>query len=311
MTKFDMDMRKIEQSVARLTGDRRGAARFRRELTAAVREAVVKAEPQIMAELIAKHVAEKTAGWVNDPDRNKAVLVQAGGTGCVLLDSKGKPILGRRITYPKTPEFDLGNLVDHLKRSDVENFVPYMYLDEKGNVTVGIGLLLETVQEAISLPFVERGPTKRAHPKHIENAYNKVKAAQRDKVWPFYKPLTHIDISLADATTLTLDFINKVLVEIRSAAVYPEFDSFPVPAKMAILDMVYTTGSGKIVTKWPRFTAAVRRRNWKQAFQEATDRVDSAGRQKQLEIWFTQAAEGKNEKFFLDPSCKPLPLTSP
>ena len=54
MTMFDMEMRRIERAAARLTGDRAGAARFRKELTAAVREASVKAEPQIMAELIAK-----------------------------------------------------------------------------------------------------------------------------------------------------------------------------------------------------------------------------------------------------------------
>jgi GH24 family phage-related lysozyme (muramidase) len=307
MTKFDMDMRRIERSVARLTGDRRGAARVRRELTAAVHEAAVKAEPQIMAELTAKHVAEKTAGWVNDPDRDKAVLVQAG-TGCVLLDSKSKPILGPRISYRKTPDIDLGNFVDHLKTDGVEGFAQHMYLDQKGNVTVGIGLLLATAQKAMTLPFVKKPLMKPAHPKHIENAYNKVKAAKPTGVASDFKHLTSLIISEADAILLTLDFIDKIIVEIR--VVFPDFDTYPVNAKKGILDMFYTIGTPNIISGWPLFRGAVKRRDWKEAVVQEKDRGVGPKRHKIVNVWFTDAANEASEKFFLDPSCKPLPLTA-
>ena len=122
-----------------------------------------------------RYVAEKKikkpeTGWANDPARNKAVLVEPG-TGCMWLDSKGKPILGPRVTYPETPDIDLKAFVTHLETPGIEDFSPHMYRDKGGNATVGIGLHLETAREAMTLPFVEKPSMKPAHPKHIENAF--------------------------------------------------------------------------------------------------------------------------------------------
>lgn len=255
MTKFDMDMRRIEQAAARLTGDRQGAARFRKELTEAVRQAAAAFDPQDIADAIRRG----KIGWVNDPARNKAVLVQAG-TGCVLLDTKRKPILGPRITYRKTPDINLNAFVTHLETPGIEDFSPHMYRDKGGNVTVGIGLHLETAQEAMTLPFVEKPSMKPAHPKHIENAYNKVKRAPAGGPASDFANLTSLVISKADATILTLDFIDKLMIEIKSNVMFPGFDTFPVPAKMGVLDMVYTLGGPRTLSIYINFTPAVRSR---------------------------------------------------
>ena len=235
------------------------------------------------------------------------MLVQAG-KGCVLLDSKRKPILGPRITYRKTPDIDLNAFVTHLETAGIEGFSPHMYLDQKGDVTVGIGILLETVQEAKSLPFVKMGAVIRPHDIHIENAYNKVKAAKTSPPADQFASLTSLVISKADATILTLDFINKILVEV--SVVFPNYDTYPVKAKEGILDMFYTIGTPNIISGWPLFRAAVKRRNWKEAAAQEKDRGVGPDRHKIVYDWFTGAANEPSEKFFLDPSCKPLPLTA-
>lgn len=303
MSKFDMDMRRIEQAAARLTGDRQGAARFRKELTEAVRQAAA-FNPQDIADAIRRG----KIGWVNDPARNKAVLVQAK-TGCVLLDSKRKPFLGPRITYRKTPDINLNAFVTHLKdANEGENFIEHMYLDKKGNVTVGIGLLLETAQEAMSLPFVEKPSMKPAHPKHIENAYGKVKRAPAGGPASAFAQLTNLIISEADATILTLRFIDKLMIEIRSNAMFPAFDTFPVPAKQAILDMVYTLGGPKTLSIFIQFTPAVNSRKWVLAARESSRSDVNADRNKKINGWFQSAA--KLEPLFLNPACK-KPLFDP
>jgi GH24 family phage-related lysozyme (muramidase) len=302
------EMAQIERAVTRLTGDRAGAARFRRELTAAVQKEAVKAEPQIMAELVAEKIKKSETGWANDPTRNKAVLVEPG-TGCIWLDSKGKPILGPRVTYPKTPDIALNAFIKHLKDAiEGEKFVEHMYLDKKGNVTVGIGFLLETTQEAMSLPFVEEPSMKPAHAKHVENAYNKVKRAPAGGAASEFANMTNIIISEADATILTLDFIDKLMIEIRSNALFPAFDTFPVPANQGILDMVYVLGGPKTRRIFDDFTAAVNARKWALAGQESSRKDVNAQRNQKINGWFQSAA--KLDPLFLDPTCK-KPLFNP
>ena len=296
------DMAQIERAVTRLTGDRAGAARFRRDLTAAVQKEAVKAAPRIMAEVIGEKLKAREAGWVNDPVRDKAVLVQAK-TGCVLLDDKGKPILRPRIAYRKTPNIDLGIFIDHLKRPEVENFVPYMYLDDGGNVTVGIGILLKSAQAAISLPFVKKGTNKRPHPAHVEKDYNRVKSAPAGMKWPRYEIFSSIVISEAEATSRTLTFINNIFVEIN--VVFPDFDTYPTKAKMGILDMFYSLGTTKILADWPLFRAAVKRRDWKTAARQSIRNNVSTERTQAVATWFEESVP--NTTFFIDSICsKPL-----
>ena len=77
---------------------------------------------------------------------------------------------------------------------------------------------------------------------------------------------------------------------------FPEFDTFPVLAKMGHLDLAYTSGARGSRDNYKDFAAAVDRRNWKQAGVEQRDgrkapRIDIA------QAWFNQAA--RQEAFFI------------
>ncbi len=89
---------------------------------------------------------------------------------------------------------------------------------------------------------------------------------------------------------------------IRSSDNFPEFDTYPVAAKMGLLDMVYTSGAKGIREDFPVFTSAVRRRNWKLAAQESHRLQPSAKRNQTVWDWFLQAA--RQEHFFIHPRCK-------
>ena len=169
MSKFDHQMRDVERSIAQLTGNKTQATQFRRKLATKTQQAAVKKLPKIAESL----VKSGRAGWANDPDTPGGAVLVERGTGCILLDPKGKVFQrSSPVNHPPMPGINEAAFIQHLKDAGNELYVPYMYLDEENNVTVGIGSLLENVAEAKLLKFVERGTNKRANAKHIENAFN-------------------------------------------------------------------------------------------------------------------------------------------
>lgn len=95
MARFDDQLCQIQRDVARLTGSQARASAFAKNLRAKVSQAAASNE-----DLIIKHVVKNGhAGWVNDPDRSDAVLVQAK-TGGVLMNSKGQVVRGPQSDAP-------------------------------------------------------------------------------------------------------------------------------------------------------------------------------------------------------------------
>ncbi len=176
--KIEARAQQVARSAARGTGSQQHAAQT---------------EQQIIKELVTK----KRAGWVNEPGKSHAVLVEKG-TGCVVLDSKGKAITGPKIMLSSKPAISESVFLQHLKDPDVENFVQHMYLDDEGNVTVGIGTLLPDAATAETLPFVRRGSNVAATALEIEQDFNSVKnSGLVNANAPAFKPLRGIRCSLA------------------------------------------------------------------------------------------------------------------
>ena len=285
--KFRQNLRKIEKAAQRLTGSRRQATALARKIETQFSKVAAKNFPKIVETL----VADKRAGWVKGPGKNMAVLVEAK-TGCLLLDSKGKQITDSRYRHPRMPPIDKGAFLQHLKTPGMELYVPYMYLDEKKNVTVGIGHLLEDADEATMLKFVERGTSKLANKEDVKNAFNKVKSSSLTPgIAHLFKNLTQIVISEADATVLALDDMEIFLSELKARKAYSDFHTYPPTAKLAVLDLAYTLGVPKTVNLYDDFTAAVSHRNWKLAAQESDRPGLSADRNKIAFDWLQQAAQ--------------------
>ena len=110
MGRFDQKMREVERSLAKLTGNKAQAAKFRKGLEKKIQQAAVKALPKIQQTL----VKSSKTGWVNDPGpKGGAVLVERD-TGCVLLDFLGKEIRGPKKSLPHAPALNKGVFLQHL-----------------------------------------------------------------------------------------------------------------------------------------------------------------------------------------------------
>jgi hypothetical protein len=294
MTKFDQQMRDVERSLAKLTGNKTQATQFRRNLETKVQQAAAKAQPKIVQSL----VKSGQAGWANDPDTPGSAVLVERGTGCVLLEPKGKTIQRpNRVSHPPTSGINEMAFIQHLKVAGNELYVPYMYKDLNDNVTVGIGTHLENAQQAKNLPFVDRGTNQSVHDNHKINAFNKVtnspisgQAGARA-----FKPLTSIVISEADAVMIAEGDLRGFIGILRHRTNFPEFDTYPEMAKMGLLDMAYTLGVEGTKKEYPNFTTAVRHRDWNMAARESDRPQLSPGRNQTVFQWFKKAEQ--QEKF--------------
>lgn len=151
-----------------------------------------------------------------------------------------------------------------------EGKVEHMYLDSRGLVTVGIGRMLPTPAAAQELPFVLRGTSAPASANIIALEWQAVLAQERDRLASYYRQCTVLDLPGA---AMDADFARSVTS--FSAVLrrhFPKFDSFPDPAQLGLLDMVYSEGEGVLFLPRPpgspHFCAGALSEDWLLCAQE-------------------------------------------
>jgi len=175
--RFPPDIEKaILEELRQLSAKQLGALMAARNLRQGFRVALLNTIAKLPANDIAEALIEaKRADWVNDPDKPRAVLVERG-TGCAILKGPNEPLWRfKKRTYPRRPPVDKKAFVGHANR--FEEVIPYMYQDDEGHVTVGIGHLIPDSAAAAALPFVWMRSTTPANQRNIEEAFDAVKNA--------------------------------------------------------------------------------------------------------------------------------------
>jgi len=161
---------------------------------------------------------------------------------------------------------------------EFESYVPYMYLDVSGQVTVGIGHGVLSAEAAGQLPFVT-ADGRPASREAIAEAYKKVHAlrsAQREKARTagYFSGITGLVLGEADIYRLAQQDIAAHERLLRGK--FADYDRYPAAVQEALLDMVFSMGINKLMTGYPKFVAAVRARDW------AAAAANSGRRQVQL-----------------------------
>ena len=258
------------------------------------------------------------------PGGEKSILVLPR-SGCVILDNGGKPITRTTgVTFTQADRIDIGRFRQHV--AVFEGNVPYMYLDTVGEVTVGVGHLLEDADEAKKLPFFTRkppGPGRPPHPAHtahIANAFNRVlnSGLTNTKV-PGFRDLTHIELSPIAVEALFQSDVNIFIPQINGRKWFPgyDFESYPTGVQLGMLDLVYNLGAKGFFDNYNQFREALKFRNWirvaNESSREAKDAngkvVDSiVDRNAIVRDWILEAIN--DQPFFINPGCTPVKLDS-
>ncbi len=141
-----------------------------------------------------------------------------------------------------------------------EGVVSHMYLDthKPPLVTVGVGFMIPTAEAAVDYPFVNRHSTERATPSAIRAEWRAINKLPGSKVASWYRPYTTLDLPDADIERLLRDKLQEFDAGLAKAFSL----DIPEDAHLGLLDMAYSMGIHGLTTKYPKFCAAVRARDW-------------------------------------------------
>lgn len=140
----------------------------------------------------------------------------------------------------------------------LEGVVPWMYLDVKGFVTVGVGNLLPDADAAAALPFFPDGsPDAPAGDDEKRQGWTDVHARQdlARVGHRAFKTVCNLRLSADDIRALVdAKLLSNESILLRA---FPGFPDWPADAQLGLLSMAWALGAAFPAT-WPRFSAACR-----------------------------------------------------
>jgi hypothetical protein len=147
---------------------------------------------------------------------------------------------------------------DYLK-AELDRLVPYegrcgwLYLDNatRPNVTVGVGFLVASIDDACALPFYRVSDGLPATRAEITADFMRVRSMRGGLVANAYKG----GLRLAEAAIDTEGFRRLHAFLDGLPAVFPGFDGFPRGVQMALLDIAWNVGLGAL-HGWTHLRAA-------------------------------------------------------
>lgn len=169
-----------------------------------------------------------------------------------------------------------------------EGSIPWMYLDTVGKVTVGVGNMLPDVAAAQALPFEAAGGSA-ASAGSIADAFQAVSAQQKGRVASAYRDVTTIRLSEQGIDDLLDRRIDEFEAGLRQQ--FPDFDTYPDPARMGILDMAFNLGLNGLKSKFPTFSRCARNRDWGCCANECRRRGIQDSRNAETRHLFMEAAQ--------------------
>jgi len=191
---------------------------------------------------------------------------------------------------------------DHLRR--YEAFVPNLYLDTGGKVTVGIGHLLPNEEAATRLLFEFRIPPippraitdqdKKDEWKRMKDLASSIKRPIPVGTSEFFRERTSLDLQETDAKILFFKDTTIRLTELKN--IFSNYAKFPDSAKLGILDVYFNVGGGRGFAQFVKFRTAVIKQNWLRAKDESERKDISRDRNEAVYRLFQDAYEIQKEK---------------
>lgn len=146
------------------------------------------------------------------------------------------------------------------KLTAFEGSVRWMYLDTAGLVTVGVGNMLPDAIAATNLPFhVQTGDDLAGYTEVILE-FNRIKAMAAGHSASFYYEQDSPVLFDHDIQDLLKARVFSFEHQLRS--IFPEYDSYPDPAKLGLIDMIYNLGLGGLRDGYPKFCMYIKFKNW-------------------------------------------------
>lgn len=220
---------------------------------------------------------------------------------------KYPPVPARKPLRPSRPLVD-EELKNFIKIN--EDSKSHFYRDTKDKVTIGYGQMIPDAETAEKLPLylysTNNKKIREAMPSEKREAFMRVKSydAGRNASAEAYNPahnqrLLNIHIDKPDMEWALEQRLREGERHLKRA--FPEFESYPRPAQIALFDMEYNLGPTKFRPNridpktgeeegWPKLFDAINRRDWKQAAEQSHRRdIDDQRNQKAQNLFLESA----------------------
>jgi GH24 family phage-related lysozyme (muramidase) len=156
------------------------------------------------------------------------------------------------------------SVIDRAKR--YEGNVPHMYLDSRGNVTVGVGNKLDNANAAASLPFVHKSDGVAATPEEKRTEWTTISGKEANHPAAYYNQFALLVMRQPDIDALLTNRLSGFESDLRS--IFPSYNAFPPQAQEGLIDMIFNLGRAGLLN-FTRLVVAVRAQDWFLAASES------------------------------------------
>ena len=162
-----------------------------------------------------------------------------------------------------------------------ERSIPYLYQDSIGQVTIGVGHLVDMEAKAVALKLCRRSDQNPATADEKKAAWHAVKNENRHYVdvrdhkhhvygAKHYETSSALYMKEVDIDALTEAHIvefHRYLKRAfsRSNGYLADFDDMPDNVRLALFDMMFNMGPTRFPKNWPTFVEALKAGNWSEA----------------------------------------------
>jgi GH24 family phage-related lysozyme (muramidase) len=163
---------------------------------------------------------------------------------------------------------------------EAEGVVEHLYLDTRGNVTVGVGHLVPNVAAAMQLPLEPSCD--------IAADFARVAAAPKGKPATLYATFCKTKLSADDVDALLEKDTLGFLLELQKHL--PQFPAYPFPVQDAVFDMAFNLGIAGFA-KYVNLRASLDAKDWAACARRCHRLGISDQRNKRTAAMFTAAVE--------------------
>lgn len=171
-----------------------------------------------------------------------------------------------------------------------EGCIDHMYLDTRGNVTIGIGQLVPSADDAKSLKLYMRDSGEPADDQQIVDEYNTVMAQQAGLAAQRYKQFTKLELRHGDIEAMLDHHIDEFAGDLDREI--SGFEQFPDAAQEALMDMAFNLGVSGLVHKFPKLINAASHQDWDTCAAECERRGIGDDRNRATRALFDSAKSG-------------------
>jgi GH24 family phage-related lysozyme (muramidase) len=202
---------------------------------------------------------------------------------------------------------DAGQLTpsQYLSRLKIfEGYADHLYLDTVGKITVGVGLMFGSAESlaASHITFRHKATGKIASAQEVREEFKRIAKLSKGRSMSYYR---HHGLLAADSSDLQGRLVKRLSAALTDAifffntgkqvkdAKFEEFADLPANVQLALLDMAFNLGRGKL-GKYQSLRAYLKQGDWTNAAKQSHRRGIQSARNETIYNWiFNQPKDFK------------------